>query len=171
MELSAPGENHATSITIDKTILGRIKLHKPVYSVPPVRLRFFDPYKQQLSCFIQAPAHKHILTRVNIRKDLAIILADDQYFGFELSNPLDYLVSQHNDPIDSMNRADTDEYLLMGALLEIVSDNTVEALDNDMASVANELKIKILPRIKSIRSPSRKATIKASLEDFIDYYT
>ena len=170
LELSVPGENHLATFRIDKTITGRIKLHKPVFNVLPTMLRLFDPLNRQLSCFMRAPTKKEALTRVNLGKDFTIILADDQYFGFELFNPLDYLVSQNDAPLDPDNRADRDEYRLFAALLEIMSDNTVEALDNDMASVANELKTKILPHIQSIKSASRKNTVQSSLEDFIDYY-
>lgn len=170
LELCVPGENHRGSLRIDKTIVGRINLQRQIYNVPPTTLRMFEPHKRQLSCFMQAPTEKFSLTRVSLRKDFAIILADNQYFGFELSNPLDYLVSQHDAPIDAVNPADTHEYLLIGALLEVVSDNTVAALDNDMALVANELKTKILPHIQLIKSPSRKNAMKSSLEDFIDYY-
>lgn len=170
LALSVPGDNHTDTLTLDKSINGQIKLHNLIYSVPPTKLRLFDPHKKLLSCFMQAPTLKNILTRVQLGSDFAIILADDEYFGFELSNPLDYLASQADALIDPVNHADTDEYLLMGELLDIISDNNVDVLDNDMASVANELKAKILPKLKLIKSPFREATIKCSLEDFIDYY-
>ena len=170
LELSVPGENHLATFRIDKTITGRIKLHKPVFNVLPTMLRLFDPLGRQLSCFMRPPTKKEALTRVNLGKDFTIILADDQYFGFELFNPLDYLVGQNDAPLDPDNRAGSDEYRLFAALLDIMSDNTVEALDNDMAAVANELKTNILPHIPSIKSASRKNTVQSSLEDFIDYY-
>lgn len=170
LRFSVPGENYTAQINIEKTIAGRIKLHKSLYSVPQTTLRLFDPKKRRISCFMAAPMGGRILTRVNFANDLTILLSGDEYFGFELSNPLDYLATKPDDPIDHENRANDDEYLLMSALLEIISDNTVEALDNDMAEVANELKTRILPQIEVIKSPFRKAIIESSLEDFIDYY-
>lgn len=168
-ELSVPNKNAHIHLTENSSCWGEIYyLDQKPFLVPPTKFRNFNAQERSLTCLNFLPIKS--VDYVYIKEDFNFIFADEKYCGYRLHNPIRYLCETTDESLDFTMEPDEGEYKLMSVYLSVLSDNKLDKLNQNMASLIMDLSSKIAPRLGEIRCVRRRGIIERSLVDLMDFY-
>jgi len=133
-EVNLKSNDTIQSWLLEPSIKGLIRISKVNVSNPePMDIRYFDKKGAFLVCFnkIALKDHQYRL-KLNIAKDFYLLFAEKRLCGWLLTNPVDYLTIDWNEPSNHNEIFDYHEISqLLHEYLQLISETFIEKIEDE----------------------------------------